>query len=90
VLAVAELQLSVAVCGDDPKVKVLPGLIAPQLRLGGAVKVSVTCPVKPFRAAIVIVEVTDCPGAATGDVAEMKKLGDSARITTEFEYCSET
>ena len=52
----------------------LPGVIAPQVRPAGTVSVSVTVPVKPLRAATVIVEVADTPAlTAAGEVAVMLK-----------------
>ena len=46
------------------------GLITPQLRPTGAVSLKLTVPVKPFTAAIVIVEVADTPAlTAAGEVA---------------------
>ena len=52
-----ELQETVAV--PDPVT--LAGVMAPQDRLAGTVSVRATTPEKPFRAAIVIVEVAEVP-----------------------------
>jgi hypothetical protein len=52
----------------------LVGVIAPQVKLAGTVSVRLTVPVKPLRAATVIVEVADTPAStAAGEVAEMLK-----------------
>ena len=65
-----ELQATVAV----PELVTLVGVMAPQVRLAGTVSVSETVPVKPFTAAIVIVEVVEVPTVtAAGDVAAIVK-----------------
>jgi hypothetical protein len=62
----------VTVAVPDPET--LVGLIAPQVRLVGIVSVSETVPVKPFTAAMVIVEVADTPTVtAAGEVAAIVK-----------------
>jgi hypothetical protein len=64
-----------------PEFVTLVGVIAPQLRLVGTVSVIVTVPVKPFTAAIVIVEVADVPGlTAAGDVAVIVKSGAVPKV----------
>ena len=70
--AVVELQESVAVCGDVPKVTLL-GEIALQVRLFGTTSVSSTVPVKPLTVVTVMVEVVDEPTAPDGEVADMVK-----------------
>jgi hypothetical protein len=68
--AIVELQDTVAV----PELVTLVGVIAPQVRLAGTVSVRLTVPVKPFKAATVIVEVAETPAfTAAGEVAVMLK-----------------
>jgi len=51
-----------------------PGVVGPHVRPAGTVSVSVTTPVNPLTAVIVIVEVADWPAlAAAGDDAAMVK-----------------
>jgi hypothetical protein len=70
VFAIVELQVSVAV----PELVMLPGVIAPQVRLAGTVSVRVTVPVNPLIAATVMVEVADVPVVTgAGEVAAMLK-----------------
>ena len=65
-----ELQATVAV----PELVMLDGVIAPQVRFAGTVSVRVTVPVKPLRAAMVIVEVAETPTVtAAGEVVAMLK-----------------
>jgi hypothetical protein len=52
----------------------LAGVIAPQVRFAGTVSVKDTVPVKPLRAATVIVEVAEVPAVtAAGEEAAMLK-----------------
>ena len=68
--AVVELHETVAV----PEPVTVPGVIAPQVNPAGTVSVSVTTPVKPLTAVIVIVETADWPAlTAAGEVAAMVK-----------------
>jgi hypothetical protein len=64
-----ELQDNVAV----PELVTLPGVIAPQVRLAGTVSVSVTVPVNPLSAAMVIVDDAAVPTVVEGDVAAIVK-----------------
>jgi len=67
---VIELHDTVAV----PEFETLFGEIAPQVRPDGTVSVSVTVPVNPFTAEIVIVEIAELPTVtAAGDVAVIVK-----------------
>jgi hypothetical protein len=68
--AVVELQAKVAV----PELVMLPGVIAPQVRLAGTVSVRLTTPVNPLTAVTVMVEVAEFPTVtAAGDVAAIVK-----------------
>ena len=65
------MQDTVAV--PDPAM--LVGVIAPQVSPNGIVSVRVTMPAKPFSAAIVIVELGDCPTfTGAGEEAVIVKL----------------
>ena len=69
--ATVALQDTVAV--PDPAM--LVGVIAPQVSPDGIVSVRVTMPAKPFSAAIVIVELGDCPTfTGAGEEAVIVKL----------------
>ena len=68
----AELQATVAV----PEPVTLPGVIAPQVRLAGAVSVRLTVPENSLSDVIVIVDVAVWPAfTAAGDEAEIVKSG---------------
>jgi hypothetical protein len=68
--AVVELQATVAV----PEPVTLVGVMAPQVRPAGGVSVRLTTPVKPLSAAMVMVEVADCPAfTAAGEEAAIVK-----------------
>ena len=58
-----------------PDPAMLVGVIAPQVSPNGIVSVRVTMPAKPFSAAIVIVELGDCPTfTGAGEEAVIVKL----------------
>jgi hypothetical protein len=64
-----------------PEPVTLEGVIAPQVRPEGTVSVSVTTPVNPFTAEIVIVEEADEPAlTAAGDVAAIVKSGTAPKV----------
>jgi hypothetical protein len=69
VAKVFELHERVAV----PELVTLPGVIAPQVRPTGTVSVSVTVPVNPFTAVMVIVDVSEDPTVPVAEVAVMVK-----------------
>ena len=57
-----------------PEPVMLPGVIAPHVKPEGIVSVTLTTPVKPFRADIVIVEEAETPAlTAAGEAAVMVK-----------------
>jgi hypothetical protein len=69
VAKVFELHERVAV----PELVTLPGVIAPQVRPTGTVSVSVTVPVNPLTAVMVIVDVSEDPTVPVAEVAVMVK-----------------
>ena len=69
----AKVALQETVAVPDPAM--LVGVIAPQVSPNGIVSVRVTMPAKPFSAAIVIVELGDCPTfTGAGEEAVIVKL----------------
>jgi uncharacterized protein with PhoU and TrkA domain len=76
-LATVAEQETVAV----PEPVTLVGVMAPQVRPDCMVSVSVTTPVNPFNAVMVIVEVADEPvSTAAGDVAVIVKSGAAPKV----------
>lgn len=69
VFAVVEEQARVAV----PAPEMLAGAIAPHVSPAGTVSARLTVPAKPFRTAMVIVEVAEDPVVVEGDVAATVK-----------------
>ena len=85
--AVVELQDTVAV----PEPVMVPGVIAPQVKPAGTVSVSVTTPVNPLTAVMVMVETADWPAlTAAGLDAVIVKSGGAPNVNVAVaEWTSE-